>query len=170
MPECYADTLMIEALVPSKTGYNHKHSCYKVESAMKMTDNFSVGIIDKDKRIIPYLDEFEIVDKVEGSLILLRHNTKHQFIIQIRPALEMWILNVCEAEEIDLTNFGLSNNLMDLKRYTKRVLSIKDRRLTTLFTEISTKDNNESVRKLKWWIQVLKQKNYNTDINELKNG
>ena len=52
MPECYADTLLIETLVPTERGYNHKNNCFKVESEMKdgaLKDKFAVGIIDKDK-------------------------------------------------------------------------------------------------------------------------
>jgi hypothetical protein len=35
MPECFADTLLIETLVPSETGYNHQMGCFKVEGEMK---------------------------------------------------------------------------------------------------------------------------------------
>lgn len=54
MPECYADTLLIETVEPTKNGYNHKMGCFKVESEMKsgtFKDQFAVGIIDmiKDK-------------------------------------------------------------------------------------------------------------------------
>jgi hypothetical protein len=79
MPECYADTLLIEILVPSKGGYNHKFGCFNVEAEMKsgkLKDQFAVGIIDKDKSQIEYLAEFDEIDKVEGSLILWRHDNK----------------------------------------------------------------------------------------------
>lgn len=170
MPECYADTLLIETLVPTVRGYNHKHSCFKVESGMKSLDGFALGIIDNDKNQIGYLKEFEIIDEIVGSLLLLKHRQKHQYIIQICPALERWILNVCEHENIDLTIFGLVNDLEDLKGYTKRLVSLKNEKLRSLFTQIGSKDKNVSVRKLKVWVKHLKEYNYNADINELKNG
>ncbi len=82
MPECYGDTLLIETLVPTERGYNHKHSCFKVESAMKSLDKFAVGILDNDKKQIKYLQYFRVVDEVVSSLILWKHTEKQQFIIQ----------------------------------------------------------------------------------------
>jgi len=175
MPECYADTLLIETLVPAKNGYNHKRSCFKVETEMtqgKLKDRFAVGIIDNDKVKIKYLKEFEIVDKVEGSLILWRNKNKarHHFIIQVCPALERWILNICGNENIVLAEFGIANDLEGLKKYTKSISSLEDEKLKALFKAISSKEENICIRKLKNWISLLKEKNYKVDINELKNG
>lgn len=66
MPECFADTLLIETLVPPRTGYNHQMGCFKVEKEMrfgKLRDKFAVGIIDNDKHQVKYLEEFEQIDK-----------------------------------------------------------------------------------------------------------
>lgn len=172
MPECYADTLMIETFVPPAIRYNHKHSCSQVENEMlrgKLKDKFAVGIIDKDKRSIQYLSEFEEKDSVAGSLILWRHKSKekHHFIIQIQPALEKWILDICLSESIDLGE--LPNDLDKLKLYTKKQASLENESLKTLFTKMSERNENASIRKLKGWIKLLKEKNYNVDINELIN-
>ncbi len=35
IPECFADTLLIETLVPTNKGYNHQRSCFKVKAIMK---------------------------------------------------------------------------------------------------------------------------------------
>ena len=169
MPECYADTLLIETLVPSKDGYNHKHNCFKVESAMKSSENFAVGIIDKDKKQIRYLGSFEILDRVEDSLILWKHPAKFQYIIQICPALEKWILKICEHEKIDIARYGFTNVVNEFAKYTKSRTSPEDKTLRRLFEEVSSKDTNPAVRKLKGWIKLLKEKNYQLYINELKN-
>ena len=173
MPECYADTLLIEALVPSKAGYNHKMGCFKVEAEMKsgvLKDKFAVGIIDNDKRQIKYLNEFEEIDKIEGSLILWKHRTKSHYIIQICPALEKWVLNVCELERINLVEFGLSTDLEELKRYTKSQSGLEDKKLKSLFKTISNKYNSKDVCKLRSWIDILKNKTYKVELNELRNG
>jgi len=175
MPECYADTLLIQTLVPTRVGYNHQHSCFKVEGEMKsgrLKDQFAVGIIDKDKNTIGYLTEFDMVDEVEGSLILWRHKNKnrHHYIIQVRPALERWILRICEAEGINIDRFGLSNDLEGLREHTKTRTSIHDPKLLSLFREIEAKHENISVSKLKKWVGLLKEQNYKVDINQLKNG
>ena len=123
MPECFADTLMIETFVPPLIRYNHKHSCSQVENEMirgKLKDKFAVGIIDKDKHSIKYLNEFVQKDKVDGSLILWRHKAenKHHYIIQLQPALEKWILNICAEENINLQ--GIPSDLDELKHLTKK--------------------------------------------------
>jgi hypothetical protein len=175
MPECYADTLLIETLIPSKKGYNHKSSCYKVEGEMKigkLKQQFAVGIIDKDKKNISYLNEFEKKDSVEGSLILWRHKLKekHHFIIQICPALEKWILNVCEVGNIDLVKYSFGSDLEKLKGVTKKTSSLQNVELKVLFEEISKRNDIVQVRKLKVWVLLLRNKNYQVDINELING
>ena len=173
IPECFADTLLIAMLVPTKNGYNHQHSCFKVEATMKRINKFAVGIIDKDKRQIKYLDQFEIIDEVKGkgALILWRHKNLevNHFIIQICPALEQWLKEVCEDENIDLTDFG--QNILDgIKYYTKSASKLNTPKLQRMFTEINKRTENKSVKKLKNWVTLLKEKNYKVDINELING
>jgi hypothetical protein len=173
MPECYADTLLIEALVPSKTGYNHKMGCFKVEAEMKLgifKDQFAVGIIDNDKWQISYLNEFEEIDKIVGSLILWKHKAKSHFIIQICPALEKWVINICDSENINLVEFGLSSDLEDLKKYTKSQSDLRDKKLKHLFKVISNKYNSKEVCKLRGWISILKEKTYKVELNELRNA
>jgi hypothetical protein len=175
MPECYADTLLIEMLVPSKVGYNHKFGCFKVEAEMKLgklKDRFALGIIDNDKNQIKYLSEFEEIDKVEGSLILWRHKKKerHHYLIQICPALERWILNICEGEGINVAEFGLKDDLDGFKEFSKSRRSLNEKSLMGLFGEVCQKTENINIRKLKFWITMLKAENYKVDINQLKNG
>ena len=171
IPECFADTLLIETLVPTKKGYNHQHNCFKVESTMKGINGFAVGVIDKDKKQIKYLDKFEIIDEVTGDLILWRHTDKqiHHWIIQVCPALEKLLLKICEAEHIDTSDFG-ENALDGIKYYTKSTSRLNNPKLQTLFNEINRKNENVIVRKLKGWISKLKEKNYQADINALKNA
>jgi hypothetical protein len=172
MTECYADTLLIQTLVPPVSRYNHKHSCYEVQNEMtkgRLKDMFAVGIIDADKKGINYLNDFEVVDKIKGTLILWRHKlpATHHYIIQLCPALEGWVLGICTEERIDLN--GLPADILGLRKYTKVQSSLSDPRLISVFGNISNKDGNDSVRKLKGWINILKAKNYQADINELIN-
>lgn len=175
MPECYADTLLIQTLVPPKTasGYNHKHSCNEVAKEMitgKLKDSFAVGIIDNDKKVIPYLSEFEIIGTCESGLLLWKHGTKHHYIIQINPALEKWILDVCAKASINIKNYELDNTLVGLKKHTKSVASIKDKKLINLFDAIKDKSAQVApVNKLIAWVSMLRDENYEIDINELKN-
>jgi hypothetical protein len=175
MPECYADTLLIETLVPTNIGYNHQAGCFTVEREMrlgKFKDRFALGIIDSDKVKIKYLKDFDVIDKVEGSLILWRHRNKakHHYIIQMCPALEQWILDMCREEDINLGDFGINPNLEALKKYTKSDASMNDKKLIALFKEICSKNDNLRVRKLKGWITVLKEENYQIDLKALQNA
>jgi DNA-directed RNA polymerase subunit F len=169
IPECYADTLLVETLAPSNRGYNHQYNCFKVEGALKRLDEFGVGIIDKDKKQIKYLESFVKVDEIAGDLILWRHKNEqvHHWIIQICPALEKWLLKICKAEEVDLSDFE-ENSLEGLKHYTKSTVRLNDPKLIKLFKTIN-QTNNILVRKLKGWISLLKEKNYKVDKNELVN-
>jgi len=179
MPECFADTLMIQTLVPPVTSYNHKHSCTEVENSMKsgkFKDRFAVGIIDDDTRKIKYLNDFEIIDKVDNSLVLYRHkslNPKsnksgtvvHHYIILLQPALEEWILKICSEENIIVE--GMPNQLRELKKLTKTQASLDNKILKSVFVKMKEKKENESIKKIKHWLTLLIKDNYNVDKNAL---
>ncbi len=92
-----------------------------------------------------------------------------QYVIEINPAIEVWILRVCEKEKIDIGEFDLPDNLKSLKGITKSQTSGKDKRFIDLFLKFNM-SGNRSVLKLKGWIKLLKEKNYHIDRNELKNA
>lgn len=172
VPECYIDTMLIQIMVPPQKRYNHQHGCFDVSNEMEskgLKDKFAVGIIDNDKRKAKYLSGFVEIAKVDGSLTLLKHTNKHQYCIEITPAVEVWILNVCEEIGVDLAaEFGLPNDLRELKRMSKSLTSSKDERFIKLFKRMK-ESKNEKVKKLIHWISLLKKDNYQVDINELKN-
>lgn len=55
IPECYVDTNLIEYLTNAQV--NHQHSCTKVVGLLntRFKDQFSIGIIDKDKVEMGYI-------------------------------------------------------------------------------------------------------------------
>lgn len=175
VPECYIDSMLVQTLVPSKRNsrYNHQHGCFAVSNEMELyslRDKFALGIIDNDKKKAKYLSKFIEIDNIENSLILYKHKELHQYYIEVSPAMEVWILRVCEQEKIDMkTEFQLPQNLKELKRVTKSQTSVNDKRFIDLFQKFK-RSNNQSVLKLKSWITLLKDKNYNVDLNELRNG
>lgn len=173
VPECFIDTMLVETLVsPSKTNrYNHQHGCFAVSNEMengRLKDKFAVGIIDNDKKKAKYLNEFTEIDNSEGSVKLLKHKNKPQYFIQISPAIEAWILEVCKQEKINMDEFGLPDTLYDLKRITKPQITSKDKKFIELFSRFK-KSENKSVSKLIGWIKLLKEKNYQVEIKELQN-
>lgn len=115
LPECYVDTNLIETICPPKSRYNHQKGCGTVAAKMKkhFTNSFAVGIIDKDKDSIDYLNEFDCRENV-GGLILYKHKSKHHYIIQIAPAIEQFILNDAKNTGIDISDFNLPSDLKEL--------------------------------------------------------
>lgn len=169
IPECYADTTFIETIVPpdNQRGYNHQMGCSKVANKMQseLKDDFALGIIDKDKRSIRYLDEFSLIANRQ-SLFLYKHPSKHHYIIQIYPAIERFILESCSEVDIDLSDFGLKNDLEGLKQATKRKTSKKDPQLIQLFRELKNR-NAPQVVTLAKWISYLKENNFHSQIEEI---
>ncbi len=90
IPECFIDTRLVKALVPPLVRYNHQHGCSNVAKFMqsKLKGDFALGIIDKDKKALKYLDECQLVCEHDGFLQLLKHQTQNHFLIIIRPAME----------------------------------------------------------------------------------
>lgn len=110
IPECFVDTNLIETLVPPiGKGYNHQKGCGTVTKVMKakFANSFAVGIIDKDKRQVDYLNEFDEVINA-GTLLLHKHKNKQHYIIQINPAIESFIMQSANSVGVSVTDFSLS--------------------------------------------------------------
>lgn len=166
IPECYADTNLIETLVPPQRGYNHQKGCNTVEKIMKtkFSDKFALAIIDKDEREISYIKECDLISR-KASLLLYKHKQKHHYIIQIVPAIERFILNSAISSDISLISLGLSDNLEELKKYTKNVSSKKDTKLSGAFKALKDCDD---FKILAAWVKYMKEKQFDIDIERLK--
>jgi hypothetical protein len=173
IPECYVDTKLIKAIVPptDKNGYNHQKGCNTVVNLMKgkLNDHFALGIVDKDKRELDYIQEFEILNE-QDSLELYKHRAKHHYLILICPAIERWILERAEESGVRLEDFGLPNNLDELRKITKTSTSEEkdpySNALRALFRELVNRQNMH-IEILGLWVSYLKNNHYHTDIEEL---
>lgn len=171
IPECFADTNLIETITNSYNSFNHQKSCNEVSRVMqspKLIDSFAVGIIDKDKREIHYLSQFELRAKSE-DLFLFKHPDKHHYIIQIFPAIEKLILKAAEEVGVKIEMFGLPNELEQLKRITKRQTSRNNPSLRRLFNELKNRKASQIMILAKWVI-YLKQNTYHSNIDEIINN
>jgi len=168
LPECFIDTNLLETLVPPSGQYNHQKGCGTVTKVMKerFADRFALGIIDRDKHEVDYLNEFNEIC-TSDSLILHKHKDRPHYIIQIHPAIERFIIKNADAVGISLEEFDLPSNFDLLKKQSKTVNSKKDQRFKRLFK--SLRDHNApEIIKLSAWVIYLKEKNYNVDIAFLK--
>ncbi len=168
IPECYVDTNLIETLVPPQTGYNHQKGCGTVSNLMKgkLSNAFAVGIIDRDKKDLDYLREFDLIIQLE-NLYLFRHRLRHHFIIQISPAIERFIISNAIICGVNLNNYGLPATLAELKYISKKTDSKSDPRFRQLFKDIKNK-GSEEFRTLANWITYLKENTYKASTHELK--
>ncbi len=168
IPECYIDTNLIETLVPTSSGYNHQKGCGTVTKVMQkqFKDRFSLGIIDKDKHVLNYLNEFNEVCR-SGSLILHRHKTRHHYFIQVYPAIERFILDNANACNLSLSDFSLPTAFNEFKKLTKSVNSKNDDRFRRLFKAMDRHGTVE-IKRLAAWIKYLKEHQYNTKIDDLR--
>lgn len=120
IPECYIDSCLIEVLLQAdrKNLVNHEKSNGRVAIKMKseaFADEFCIGIIDEDRKPLDYLKEF-VAPQIETTFLRLwRHPDKHHYIIQIRPVIETWILDICRITGINLAEFSLPGDVKGLE-------------------------------------------------------
>jgi hypothetical protein len=133
----------------------------------KFGDSFALGIIDKDKKEVPYLQEFDLVTSAD-SLFVFKHQTKHHYIIQITPAIERFFLKAAEERSIDITSYELPVDLKDLTKVTKQMSGKNEsvfKILKQLFRDISDASEFQRLAAL---ILYLGNNTYGVNIEELQ--
>lgn len=159
MPECFVDTNLIEYLL--NAGVNHQHCCSKVIGQLKSTfaDKFAIGIIDKDKVQLGYIQECDTIAQTE-HLTLMKHREHHQYLITIAPAVDKFVLDCAEEQKVDVKDFGLPSELKRFTDESKRVSSNSDPRFKSLFAAIK---NNGEIYSLKMTLKYLCENQYSSD-------
>ena len=170
MPECFLDTNLVEALLECANEVNHKKGNSSVITTMseeKMRGNFAVAIIDDDKVKVKALETFEKVERLcKDGLKFYKHPERQHFVIQISPAIERWLLKESLKADVDMTTYGLGNDLNALRKM-KGAIQRNDDRFKKLFKEMLKNENCDEIIELKRWLKFLKEKNYNTDLDSL---
>ncbi len=172
IPECYIDTKLIKIAVPPTGRYNHQKGCPNVLKIMqeKLHSNFALGIIDKDKKILAYTEQFDLVYDLPDALQLLKHPDRHHYLIFVLPAVEKWLLLGAEEVNLNLTEFGLPHDLTKLCAITKTAKSENDDpysdHLTKLFRELKRRSPLR-MQALSLWVSYLKANPYTADIHQL---
>lgn len=165
IPECYVDTNLIEYLLDAHV--NHQHSCTKVIGNLKNSykDKFAIGIIDRDKKQMGYIDECNEIAKTK-HLTLLKHKTQNHYIITIKPAVDKFILDCTMQQSVNTEEYGLPSKLKDFTNVSKSVTSNTDSRFKDLFKVLR---GNQEFRNLKISLEYMVQNKYDIDPNVLKN-
>ncbi len=138
LPECYADTLLVEILLSTKVR-NHRLGIGEVKNAL--TKNFknrkAVGIVDNDKVKPTDFKEFQLGTELHGIQYRSKADTEHILLV-INPAFEDWIFDNASTVGIDPAQYGFRT-----KKY---------------FKEICKKENASENKQLKQFLNTLKQK------------
>lgn len=160
IPECYIDTNLTETL----TGIicNHQKGCANVVKQMieKRSDRFALGIIDKDKRAVGYVAEFDLVAENE-CLQVLKHQERPHYLIFIIPAVERFVLHAAEELNVSLADFGLPTEMKDLTRVSKQQDSKNDPRFAQLFVALK---ESRGLKTLKSVVEYLHANQYSVDL------
>lgn len=130
-------------------------------------DSFALGIIDKDKREITYIKEFELLAS-KDSLYLYKHQTKHHYIIQISPAMEKFFMKAADEKGINIANYELPTDLKGLTKVTKQISGQNEaafKKFKRLFKDLV--DASE-VATLAGLIKYIGENMYNVDVEEVK--
>jgi hypothetical protein len=177
VPECFFDTVLFKKILKTKRRLKHRKGCNNVVNSFRVVkgkkgdlydSSFGVGMVDKDKKELDYLNECKAIIESD-NLILWKHKEKQHFVIQLCPPIEKWITEILEADNKSVEEFGYSKNYKKLKKAIKDDLDDEeDEKLNRLINAILSSEN-EAIRKLKAILLYLRDKTYQADINELKN-
>lgn len=172
VPECYFDTVLLKRLLGSNQRILHLRGCNNVVNELKiksLKDDFAVALIDKDKNEVDYLKECTVLYDAD-KLILWKHETKHHFIIQLNPPLEKWVVDILDENGLKIEDFGYSRNYKRLKKEIKADIDTEKNEKFNKLVDAVIRTDCMTVKKMKSILQYLKEKNYNAEINELKNA
>ena len=166
VPECYIDTNLAEYLLDSH-GVNHQKGCNAVVKKMmesNLKDQFSIGIIDNDKRQHSYVSEFTEIAHTQ-HVTLLKHKERPHYFIRISPAMDQFILDCATEEGINLQDYGLPSELAEFTKVTKDVKAKNDFRFKSLFGAL---ENSIEITKLRSVLNYLNDEQYKCDTTELQ--
>jgi hypothetical protein len=170
MPECFLDTSLVEVLLECSDAVNHKKgnsSVIKIMSEGRLRNNFVVAVIDDDKVKVKGLEDFVKIEKLcKAGLKFFNHSERNHYIIQLSPAIELWLLNECSKGDVNLSLYDLPGSLKGL-RSMKGISQRKDERFKRLFRDMLNNDKCDEIIELKRWLIFFRDNNYNSNLDLL---
>ena len=164
VPECYADTNLMNILTGKKC--NHQKGCATVCKTLdeKLKDQFAVAIIDKDKRQPMATQKYVEIGHTD-SLIVCKHGDKPHYLILINPAIEGFVLQAVVELGINMSEYQLPDNIEDLKKVTKSQSVKESEQLARLFKDLR---NASNVKCLNDVLSYLLAKRYSATESEIR--
>lgn len=147
MPECFADTLLVNMLGFTKA--NHQLGIGKViaQFEKQLKNRPAVGIIDNDKVKPKALDSFDLAEEKEG---IRRLSKGRHSILVIHPALEAWVFDNAAAVEVSPARYGF-NTRKDLQAACKKQDAARNQQLKNFLNTLMQK-NAPGFVQLRAWI------------------
>ena len=117
VPECYFDTVLLRKILQTNEKLIHRRGCNNVVNDLnkRLVDDFAVGIIDKDKYDLDYLKNCEVLYNA-NKLLLWKHKNRLQFVIQLNPPLEKWVIELLDENDLNIEDFGYPRDYKRLKQ------------------------------------------------------
>lgn len=172
VPECYFDTVLLKRLLQTNKRLMHRKGCNNVVrdlDSKRLQHLFAVALIDKDKKELDYLKSCTAIYD-SNKIILWKHQTRQQYVIQLNPPIEKWIIEVLDENGLRIEEFGYSRDYKKLKKQIKDDINNEgDDKLNKLVSAI-IKTDCATIKKMKSILQYLKENNSQADINELRNA
>jgi len=147
--ECYADEILLRVIGFSKKNIEHSFGRSRVCTKLSNTRN-AIGFIDEDPHAArePYLrylftnrPEFE-----DDYLIYFHDKELANRLFIVRPDLENWALKIARDQKIDLTEYGLSNNVKELKE----LMLLRNRKKLEFFEEfLRNVSDHKAIKKIR---------------------
>jgi hypothetical protein len=177
VPECFFDTVLFRKILNTGKPLNHSKGCFNVVNRFRNVNGkkgdlydspFGVGMVDKDKQELDYLRNECMVLCEFDNLLLWKHQERNHYIIQLHPPLEAWIILVATRAGFSVEDFGYSDDPKKLKKQIKGDIDKEnDQKLNALVSAV-LKSEDQAVVKLKAILLHLREKNSNTNAEELK--
>jgi hypothetical protein len=164
-PECYVDTNILKTLL-QVDGVNHQYGCSRVMAKMetgRFADGFAIGIMDDDKKKTYDYQDFRELCSSE-HLVLMKHKTKHHYLILVCKAAEDFLLACAHELGLNMADYQLPDTLEGLKDVTKNNDSDREPRIKKLVNAL--RESSEMAR-LERTVYYLHEKQFDVKVDEL---
>lgn len=144
LSECYADTVLIQLLVPEPLVVVHIYGIPNVAKELKEAEleqkmGVRIGVVDNDKRSPTYLSAFDTVLE-QHNVCLKRRGESNHYLLVINKAIETFLLWNAAEVAIDLVNYGFPTEVKLLGKSLKTTAIGSDPDYLRLLTDLHARN------------------------------
>ena len=166
VPECYVDTNLMNVLLNKSC--NHQKGCAAVCKTLdvRLSDQFAIAVIDKDKNEPKAVRQYVQVGE-SSHIVVSKHKERPHYLIQIKPAIEVFILDAAAELNVNLSDYGLPTELSELKKNTKTVTAKENVTFARLFYALRTASHIQCLDNVLQYLLENKYTASDTDIRKI---